>query len=183
MSPSKTARDDRSRRSGAGLQATGPGRNLAKYALVALVFAGIGAASMVAFQRKPAAPGAPAASEGDAQVRGLLSHYFETWSGKDIAGYGGCFSPFAQIWYAGQRPLELNLFLQGQNSALSSGVSPMHEEPLDMAVTVHNGLAHAQVHWELHEGAQIRRGYDFFTLVQSGGEWRIMALVFNEETP
>ncbi len=60
----------------------------------------------------------------------------------------------------------------------------MTEDPLDMSVTVHNGLAHAQVHWELHQGGKNVRGYDFFTLMQANGRygrWEIVALVFNEE--
>jgi hypothetical protein len=39
-------------------------------------------------------------------------------------------------------------------------------------------LAHALVHWKLVDGARIERGYDHFTLIKSGGEWRIAHLIF-----
>jgi ketosteroid isomerase-like protein len=135
----------------------------------------------VSCQRQEPIAAAPPASADEGDVRDLLTHYFATWSAGDIAAYGDCFSPQAQIWYAGYPSLPLNSFLESQRHAQSASPVPMTEVPLDMSVTVHNGLAHAQVHWELHQGGKNVRGYDFFTLMQANDRWQIVALVFNEE--
>jgi ketosteroid isomerase-like protein len=173
---------DRSKRSAAGSKTATSPKGPLNYALAALVIAGIACAIVFGIRRQSAQAAQPPVSGEESSVRNLLNHYFQTWSNKDMAGYGGCFSPFAQIWYAGQPPLELGRFLETQRTALFSSHDSMHEEPLDIAVTIRNGMAHAQVHWELHEGIVVDRGYDFFTLVQSGGQWRIVALVFKSET-
>jgi len=149
---------------------------LSVMALVALTWGG-------ACQRQSAAPVPPPASADEGAVRDLVKLYFESWSAKDITTYGECFSPYAQIWYAGQPPLALNPFLETQRQAHQNSPVPMTEDPLDIAVTIHNGLAHAQIHWELHQGADNVRGYDFMTLAQTDGHWQIVALVFKEEKP
>jgi ketosteroid isomerase-like protein len=139
------------------------------------------AMTAVACQPKAAPATDQAASPDAADVRELVQHYFKSWSTQDMTAYGECFSPGAYIWYVGQPAQPLPVFLEGQRQSHLRSPVPMTEDPLTIDVTTRNGLAHARVYWELHEGARNERGYDFFTLAKMGGRWQIIALVFNSE--
>ena len=142
------------------------------------------AMTAVACQPKAAPATDQAASPDAADVRELVQHYFKSWSTQDMVAYGECFSPGAYIWYVGQpvQPAQpLALFLEGQRRSHLQSPVPMTEDPLTIDVNVRNGLAHARVYWELHQGSRNERGYDFFTLAKMGGRWQIIALVFNSE--
>jgi hypothetical protein len=116
-----------------------------------------------------------------AAIGEFVQSYFGSWSARDIDGYGRCFHPNARVWFGSGSSLALAPFLDSQRQAHATSAGPLTEVPLSWEATAKNGLAHVQVHWELHRGRESVRGYDFFTLVFAERRWQIIALVFNEE--
>lgn len=154
--------------------------------VLALVLATLGLGGGYVWGVRSAEAKAVTPAEGEtAQVEAFIRNYFNTWSNQDLAGYGACFHPGARIWYVppGGRTESLALapFLDTQKAAHANSPVRMKEYPLEMKIELRNGLANVWVYWELAEGEKLTRGYDFYTLVQVGGQWRILSLVFNTE--
>lgn len=137
-----------------------------------------------ATEPKPATTTATSAlSENDRRnLAAFVERYFGTWSARDMDGYGQLFHANARVWFGSGVSLDRDPFLDTQRRAHTSSPVPMREVPLAWDGSVHNGLAHVWVHWELDRGGQKTRGYDFFTLILENGRWQIIALVFNEES-
>lgn len=124
----------------------------------------------------------PAGSKTEpADVREFLTHYFSTWSTKDMDGYGGCFHEQARIVFVHQgvpQSLGLTDFLHGQKLSHSTTTVPMTEVPTDMKILSDERTAQASVRWKLTKGADITLGTDCFTLIKTSTGWKIMSLVF-----
>lgn len=148
--------------------------NLTRVACVLLSLIGLAACSPKA-----------AVHPDDAALRTFLSRYFDTWSKRDMEGYGDCFDPSARIIYvAGKEGLVSQGtmdFLHGQKLAHEQSPVPMTERPLDMRIQGDEKVVQAAVTWVLSKGSKEERGTDFFTLRRDGAGWKIVSLVFYGE--
>ena len=126
--------------------------------------------------------GCQAEPKGDsAEVREFLTHYFSTWSAKDMEGYGGCFHEQARITFVHQgvpQSQGLTDFLHGQKLSHATTAVPMTEVPTDMKILSDERTAQASVRWKLTKGADVTLGTDCFTLIKTSTGWKIMSLVF-----
>jgi hypothetical protein len=117
-------------------------------------------------------------------IRTLVERYFVTWSAKDIDRYGQCFMPQAVIQLVnsegGLVTMPLRQFLMTQRKAHEETAEPMKETPESIEVRFEANLARVIVFWKLTVGTREETGYDHFTLMQSGGQWRIANLIFYE---
>lgn len=115
-------------------------------------------------------------------MKRFLERYFATWSAKDMGGYGACFLPQARISFvgpAGQIQADgLTDFLHGQALSHAQATVPMAEVPTQFTITGDERIAQAAVRWQLTKGSEVVTGTDYFTLVKTSGEWKIIALVF-----
>ncbi|MBB5035511.1 nuclear transport factor 2 family protein [Prosthecobacter vanneervenii] len=116
-----------------------------------------------------------------ADVREFLTHYFSTWSAKDMDGYGACFHEQARVVFVHQgapHSYGLTDFLHGQKLSHATTTVPMTEVPTDMKILRDDRTAQASVRWKLTKGSEITTGTDCFTLIQTPAGWKIMSLVF-----
>jgi hypothetical protein len=123
----------------------------------------------------------PEPKTDSADVREFLTHYFSTWSAKDMDGYGACFHEQARIVFVHQgEPHSQGLtdFLHGQKLSHSTTTVPMTEVPTDMKILRDERTAQASVRWKLTKGTDITLGTDCFTLIKTSSGWKIMSLVF-----
>lgn len=123
---------------------------------------------------------APATSD-PADVKEFLTHYFATWSAKDMDGYGACFQEQARVVFVQQgapHSYGLTDFLHGQKLSHATASMPMTEVPTDMKILRDDRTAQASVRWKLTKGSEITTGTDCFTLIQTPTGWKIMSLVF-----
>lgn len=121
----------------------------------------------------------------DAAVRVMLNRYFDTWSQRDMEGYGKCFDPQARILFVAKNGDVVSEgvtdFLHGQKLGHEQAATPMTERPLGMKIQGDAKVAQAAVTWVLTKGSNEERGTDFFTLRRVGDEWKIVSLVFYAE--
>ncbi|MBN8417743.1 MAG: nuclear transport factor 2 family protein [Verrucomicrobia bacterium] len=123
----------------------------------------------------------PEPKTDSADVREFLTHYFSTWSAKDMDGYGGCFHEQARITFVhqgGAQSQGLTDFLHGQKLSHATTTVPMTEVPTDMKILRDERTAQASVRWKLTKGTDITLGTDCFTLIKTSAGWKIMSLVF-----
>jgi pyroglutamyl-peptidase len=117
------------------------------------------------------------------EVRDLIDRYFLTWNAKDVDRYGQCFMPQAAIQLMDPNgrltTLPLRAFLETQREAHRAG-EDLHETPEHVEVRLEGRIARAIVHWKLVAGERVQWGYDHFTLVKVGDQWRIANLIFYE---
>jgi hypothetical protein len=117
-------------------------------------------------------------------VRDMIERYFSTWSAQDIDRYGQCFMPQAAIQLVSKEgglvTMPLRQFLSTQRKAHEETTEPMKEAPESVEVRFEGKLARVIVFWKLTVGTREETGYDHFTLMQSGGQWRIANLIFYE---
>lgn len=121
------------------------------------------------------------AKTDSADVREFLTHYFSTWSAKDMDGYGACFHEQARIVFVHQgvpQSQGLTDFLHGQKLSHATTTVPMTEVPTDMKILRDERTAQASVRWKLTKGADITLGTDCFTLIKTSTGWKIISLVF-----
>lgn len=119
----------------------------------------------------------------EAEVRALISRYFERWSAQDIDGYGECFDPGATVQLldgVGRvQTASLDRFLESQRQAHRLAAEPMVETAESVEISWADRLAHVVVRWKLRKGKAAEEvGYDHFTLRRVDGRWRIVNLVF-----
>ncbi len=121
----------------------------------------------------------------DAAVRVMLNRYFDTWSKRDMDGYGKCFDPQARILFVAKNgdvvSEGLTDFLHGQTLGHEQAATPMTERPLEMKIQGDAKVAQAAVTWVLTKGSNEERGTDFFTLRRVDEGWKIVSLVFYAE--
>jgi pyroglutamyl-peptidase len=117
-------------------------------------------------------------------IRDLIDRYFSTWSAQDIDRYGQCFMPQAAIQLVNKEgglvTMPLRQFLSTQREAHKDSAERMKETPESVEVRFEANLARVIVFWKLTVGEREETGYDHFTLMQSGGQWRIANLIFYE---
>jgi pyroglutamyl-peptidase len=117
-----------------------------------------------------------------AEVEKHIRHYFSTWSKQDMKGYGECFAKGAAVQFIDSRrgvtTYALKTFLARQTESHRRSRHRMVEVPVSIEITQEALLARALVYWELTIGTEKEYGYDHFTLVKSGGGWKIVNLVF-----
>jgi pyroglutamyl-peptidase len=105
-----------------------------------------------------------------------------TWSAQDLDRYGQCFIPQAVIQLIDPQgrvaTMPLKRFLDGQRKSHQEAGQPMVETPESIEVHFEARLARVVVFWKLVAGERVEYGYDHFTLMQSGGQWRIANLIF-----
>ena len=123
----------------------------------------------------------PEPKTDSADVREFLTHYFSTWSAKDMDGYGACFHEQARIIFVHEgvpQSQGLTDFLHGQKLSHATTSVAMTEVPTDMKILRDERTAQASVRWKLTKGADITLGTDCFTLIKTSTGWKIMSLVF-----
>lgn len=121
------------------------------------------------------------AAVDDAEVREFLTHYFATWSAKDMDGYAACFHEQARVSFIHQgmpHTQGLTDFLHGQKLSHTAAASPMTEVPTGMKILRDERTAQASVRWKLTKGTEITTGTDCFTLIKTAEGWKIMSLLF-----
>ena len=116
-----------------------------------------------------------------AAVEKFIRHYFSSWSDHDMQAYGDCFADNACIQFvspAGQLiTVPKKPFVAGQERASASRrIGRASAESID--IRFEWKLAHALAYWKLTAGPRTEYGYDHFTLMKFGGQWRIIHLVF-----
>ena len=117
----------------------------------------------------------------DKDVRDFITHYFATWSAKDMDGYGACFNEQARITFVHQGMPQtegLTDFIHGQKLSHATTSVPMTEVTTEMKIIRDDRTAQASVRWKLTKGADITLGTDCFTLIKTPTGWKIMSLVF-----
>jgi hypothetical protein len=120
-------------------------------------------------------------------VRELIDRYFTTWSAADIERYGQCFIPQAAIQFIDPQgrlaTMPLAMFLESQRAAHREAAGGLKETAESVEIRFEQQLARVIVYWKLVDGSRTEYGYDHFTLMQSGGRWRIANLVFYSTPP
>ena len=99
-----------------------------------------------------------------------------------MRAYGDCFadnaciqfvSPDGQLVTVPKRP-----FVAGQERSQRESPDRQSEAPESIDIRFEWKLAHAVAYWKLTAGRRSEYGYDHFTLMKFGGQWRIIHLVF-----
>jgi pyroglutamyl-peptidase len=137
----------------------------------------------------PAAPAAQSAEKsGKATnpelpaVEKLIKHYFLSWSEQRMKDYGDCFADGAvvqeisrngEIYTQNKVP-----FVAGQTAYHKSATHKAVEVPVKTEIRFEADLARAVVYWKLTAGPRLQYGYDHFTLIKQGDDWKIVNLVF-----
>lgn len=125
--------------------------------------------------------GTPANPELPA-VEKLIKHYFLSWSEQRMKDYGDCFADGAviqeinrdrEIYTQNKTP-----FVAGQTAYHKSAANKAVEVPVKTEIRFEADLARAVVYWKLTAGPRLQYGYDHFTLIKQGDEWKIVNLVF-----
>ena len=115
-------------------------------------------------------------------VTKFIHRYFSTWSTKDMKGYDDCFWPDASIHYIGAddalTPFTRKDFVAQQTKFQKEAVEPRTEVAESVDIRFDGKLAHVVVFWKLTAGDRRVTGYDHFTLLKVGENWRIVNLTF-----
>ena len=115
-------------------------------------------------------------------VEKLIKHYFLSWSEQRMKDYGDCFADGAvvqeisrggEIYTQNKTP-----FVAGQAAYHKSAVQKAVEVPVKTEIRFEADLARAVVYWKLTAGPRLQYGYDHFTLIKQGEDWKIVNLVF-----
>ena len=116
----------------------------------------------------------------------FLDRYFSSWSAGDMAAYQKCFHPEATIFFLDrentrQVSYALPSFIRTQEKAHQTAAEKMREIPLEKRITSSDSLGQAAVRWKLFKGGKTTTGVDLFTLVLTGGEWKILHLTVRND--
>ena len=116
----------------------------------------------------------------------LISEYFSSWSKPDLQAFQKCFHPRASVYFVDPsgklHSFQLDNFIEGEKKAHLLAAEPMVEKPTQSSITVSGRLAHAQVRWELHQGVVVITGTDYFTFIKTDRGWKIVSLVYEEDS-
>ncbi|MBI5394391.1 MAG: nuclear transport factor 2 family protein [Verrucomicrobia bacterium] len=128
-----------------------------------------------------------AAHSDEAAIRAFLDRYFDTWSHRDMDGYGACFDSQARIHFMARNgeitSRDLADFLHGQKLFHEQSEAPATERPLEIRIQGDSKAAQATVTWVLTTGKKEERGADFFTLRRGPDGWKIVNLLFYVDGP
>jgi pyrrolidone-carboxylate peptidase len=116
------------------------------------------------------------------QVKDFIGRYFRTWSNQDMQGYDQCFMRDACIQFidpqGGLHTSGRKDFVASQREYHRKSLVRTVEVPETIDIRFEQELARVVVYWKLTAGQRRERGYDHFTLMNSGGEWKIVNLTF-----
>lgn len=111
-----------------------------------------------------------------------VESYFKVWSKGDMEGYSSIFHKSAVIQYksrTGQMITEqLSDFIAGQRNAHRLNPGKMNEIPLEKRYHQNGDTAQVQVRWKLSTPNMTATGWDHFTFIRTGGDWKIIYLYF-----
>ena len=115
-------------------------------------------------------------------VEKLIKHYFLSWSEQRMKDYGDCFADGAvvqEISRGGEIYTQNKVpCVAGQAAYHKSAAHKAIEVPVKTEIRFEADLARAVVYWKLTAGPRLQYGYDHFTLIKQGDEWKIVNLVF-----
>ncbi len=115
-------------------------------------------------------------------IKILIEGYFKSWSEQRMKDYAACFAEGAviqEVTQSGQLYTQSKTpFVVSQSSYHKSAVHKAIEVPVKTDITFEADLSRAVVYWKLTAGPRTQFGYDHFTLIKQGGEWKIANLVF-----
>jgi len=115
-------------------------------------------------------------------VKKLIDDYFKSWSEQRMKDYGNCFaegSVIQEISRSGDIHTQMKgPFVATQTTYHKMALFRAVEVPVRTDITFEADLARAVVYWKLTAGPRIQFGYDHFTLIKQGGQWKIVNLVF-----
>ncbi|MFO1002945.1 MAG: nuclear transport factor 2 family protein [Planctomycetaceae bacterium] len=115
-------------------------------------------------------------------VEKLIKHYFLSWSEQRMKDYGECFADGAvvqEINRGGEIYTQNKIpFVAGQAAYHKSATYKAVEVPVKTEIRFEADLARAVVYWKLTAGPRLQYGYDHFTLIKQGDDWKIVNLVF-----
>ncbi|MFM7057286.1 MAG: nuclear transport factor 2 family protein [Planctomycetota bacterium] len=127
-----------------------------------------------------AAPAGPVNPER-AAVEKLVSNYFKSWSDQRMRDYADCFARNAVIQEVDGGDVRTQFkdpFVAEQTNYHRIAVFKAVEVPVQTSIQFEAELARVVVYWKLTAGPRVQYGYDHFTLVKVGEDWKIVNLVF-----
>lgn len=147
----------------------------------------------------PANPGTPASSPIPTQdnpdpkqttpapnperngVEKLVRNYFKSWSDQRMRDYSDCFAENAVIQEINGSEITTQLkdpFVAAQTTYHRMAVFRAIEVPVQTTISFEAELARVVVYWKLTAGPRTQFGYDHFTLMKIGKDWKIVNLTF-----
>ena len=131
--------------------------------------------------------GQPGTETDQRLLDNLISAYFSSWSKPDMQAYKDCFHPQASIFYLNKsgnfHRYRLDEFVAGQERAHLTGPKPLTEKPTKITRSVQSRLGQAEVRWQLQQGSATVTGTDYFIFVKTDAGWKIISLVFEQDSP
>lgn len=125
------------------------------------------------------------AESRDRHLDQTVESYFRVWSKGDMESYSSIFHKSAVIQYrsrSGQMITEqLSDFIAGQKNAHRLNPGKLNEIPLEKRYYQNGDTAQVQVKWKLTMPHMSASGWDHFTFIRTGGEWKIIYLYFYSE--
>ncbi len=117
-----------------------------------------------------------------AEIRAFFDEYLRLHEGKDMAAWPKLFLDGAVIVRTGRdgrvlrySPADLAARIATEAAKLDS----QHETFHDIRIEADGAAAMYSTHWKLfHNGALVREGRAWFSLVRADGQWRIASLVW-----
>jgi hypothetical protein len=127
----------------------------------------------------------PIISDDQKEVEKTINLYFQSWSNQNMNQYESLFSKQALIQFKnndyGILTEDLPSFIESQKRAHKNSPHPMKEVPLDIQITLKNGVAMVLVSWKLVAGPRTVTGYDYFVLAKTNSKWLIQYLIFQND--
>jgi pyroglutamyl-peptidase len=114
-------------------------------------------------------------------VEKLVRNYFKSWSDQRMRDYSDCFAENAVIQEINGSDITTQLkdpFVTTQTTYHRMAVFRAVEVPVQTTITFEAELARVVVYWKLTAGPRTQFGYDHFTLMKIGKEWKIVNLTF-----
>lgn len=117
-----------------------------------------------------------------ASVRAMIDRYFASWSNRQMDVYGSLFLPEAVIQQINPdgsvETARTREFVAAQTEYQRR--RPAKEAPVSVDIRFEQQLARAVVYWKLEAEGAVKYGYDHFTLLKAGNDWKILNLAFYE---
>jgi pyroglutamyl-peptidase len=124
---------------------------------------------------------APVSNPERAAVETLVRNYFKSWSEQRMRDYSDCFADNAVIQEINSGEIITQLkdpFVAAQTTYHRMAVFRAVEVPVQTSISFEAELARVVVYWKLTAGPRVQYGYDHFTLMKIGQDWKIVNLTF-----
>ena len=116
------------------------------------------------------------------EIERFILRYFRTWSMEEFDNYDACFKRNASIQFMDDKGRltshSRKVFIAQQRRLAATSRIKRTEVAESTEITFEADIARAVVYWKLTEGTRVLYGYDHFTLVREGGDWKIVNLLF-----